>query len=119
MRQNFLIFTYRCQFHSHQRTRLSISSLNGIKFTTTFVRYTNKCSLLDFVKTASRRKQTTLFKYNFFKKVEHKGTLVEIKGKDFLDNESGIFKCTNCKDSFISKQGNLFKFFSLCNFSIF
>ena len=102
----------------HHKIRLSISSLNGIKFTTTFVCYTNECSL-DFVKMASKRKQTTLFKYNFKKKVEHKGTLVEIKGKDFLDNESGIFKCTNCKDSFISKQGNLFNFFSLCNFSIF
>ena len=32
-----------------------ISSLNGIKFTTTFVRYTNECSLLDFVKMARKR----------------------------------------------------------------
>ena len=68
---------------------------------------------------ASERKQTTLFKYNFKKKVEHKGTMVEIKGKDFLYNESGIFKSTKCKDSFLSKQGNLFNFVSLCNFSIF
>ena len=67
---------------------------------------------------ASKRKQATLFKYNFKRKVEHKGTPVEIKGKDFLDNKSGIFSCTNCKDSFLGKQGNLFKFFS-CNFSIF
>ena len=47
-------------------------------------------SLLDFVKIASKRKQTILFKYNFKKKVEHKGALIEIKGKDFLDNESAI-----------------------------
>ena len=80
--------------------------------TTTFARYTNECSLLDFVKMASKRKQTTLFKYNFKKKVEHKGTLVDIKGKDFLDNESGIFKCKNCKDSFCSFSVERHYFFS-------
>ena len=37
---------------------------------------------------ACKRKQTTLFKYNFKRKVEHKGTLIEIKRKDSLDNES-------------------------------
>ena len=81
--------------------------------------YTNERSLLDFEKMASKRKQATLFKYNFKRKVEHKGTPVEIKGKDFLDNKSGIFSCTNCKDSFLGKQRNLSNFFSLCNFSIF
>ena len=67
---------------------MSISSLKRIKFTTTFIRYTNECSLLDFVKMAGKRKQTALFKYNFKRKVEHKGTLIEIKRKDSLDNES-------------------------------
>ena len=67
---------------------------------------------------ASKRKQTTLFKYNFKKKVEHKGTLVDINWKDFLDNESGVFKCTNCKDSFLSKQNNFFFLYLISVFSV-
>ena len=59
---------------------------------------------------ASKRKETTLFKYSFKKEVEHKGTLAVIKGKDFLDNQSGIFKCRNCKDRLLSKQSNFFFF---------
>ena len=34
---------------------------------------------------ATKHKQTTLFKYSFKKKVAHNGTLVEVKGNEFLD----------------------------------
>ena len=71
--------------------------------------------LFELVKMATKRKQTTLFKYNFTKKVKHNESLVEVKGNEFLD-ESSKFKCKTCAGSFRSKQGNFFFIFILICF---
>ena len=51
------------------------------------------------------KKQSTLFRFGFKKKVEHRGKIVEIKEKEFTDDIRGIYKCSNCEKRFKSKAG--------------
>ena len=50
------------------------------------------------------KRQTTLFKYNFKKSVEHRGNLLDISEKHYAKTtDAGLFKCISCKVGFKSK----------------
>ena len=52
------------------------------------------------------KRQTSLFKYGFTKKVKHRNTLVNVSPVDGnYVKDTGIFKCSSCDKAFMSTQG--------------
>ena len=50
-------------------------------------------------------KQTSLFKYGFKKRMQHRNQLFDVSGDDIVPNVSGVCKCDSCEKYFKSKQG--------------
>ena len=50
------------------------------------------------------KRQASLFKYGFTKKVKHRITLVNVSVGDYV-HETGIYTCSLCDKSFKSTQG--------------
>ena len=48
----------------------------------------------------SKKRQTTLFKYGYSKKVKHRNELVEVCGEKLCTEEPGLNKCDDCDNRF-------------------
>ena len=52
-----------------------------------------------------KKKQTTLTKFGFSKKIEHNSKLVEVETPNFVSDASGVIPCSECNLRFKSRQG--------------
>ena len=53
----------------------------------------------------SKKRQATLFKYGYSKKVKHRNELVEVCGEKLCTEEPGLIKCDDCDNRFKTRQG--------------
>eukprot|EP00794_Sanderia_malayensis_P000106 gene106-716_t len=53
-----------------------------------------------------KKKQSTLFKFDFSKKIPHRHELQEVPGRSFVeDDDVRLYRCDTCKKHFKSKSG--------------
>lgn len=51
------------------------------------------------------KRQTTLGKFGFTKKINHRNTSVEVKIEDYVEVDNARIKCDFCSSKFINEQG--------------